>query len=78
MDNIANEEITAPSRRFPKGRTAKPAIARRDSLGEIRNDLVSILTAVKAKDWYHAEVLAEVEIDYLDNLIAEEDIGWSR
>ena len=73
--NTEENEMTIPSRRFPTavGNTGKFTVTRRDSLGEIRNDLVAILTAVKAKDLYHAEVLAEVEIDYLDNLIAEEE-----
>lgn len=63
--------VAAPRRKIMVGAPGKRALTKRDFCMEMRDDLHAILTAVKAGDLYHAEVLGEVAIDQIDNILAE-------
>lgn len=53
------------------GTEAKRPLTKRDFCMEMRDDIHAILTAVKAGDLHHAEVLGEITIDQIDNVLAE-------
>lgn len=71
LDNGFVAVVAAAPRRRRDADPAKRTLTKRDFCMEMRDDIHAILTAVKAGDLHHAEVLGEITIDQIDNVLAE-------